>query len=302
MRTHDATGPFAAGREFVLREGRVLERRLFATLFENAPAEGVIGALRGYRNADGGFGHGLEPDKLCPASLAIDVEIALHTMAAAGRVDGELVERACAFLTTISVDGAVPLASVEIERYPRAPHWSDWTYRPDLNPTAGLAGLLHSFGVDHAWRATATAWCWSALEAGLPGDAHALGEALVFLEHVDDAARAARVAARVPAHLDSLAYLRRDARDPSYGVTPLHYAPAPSSPWRGLFSDETIAAHLDRLEADQQPDGGWALTWEPPSRAATLAYRAIETVRALRVLTAYGRITPRAAADSPPPQ
>ncbi len=89
-----------------------------------------------------------------------------------------------------------------------------------------------------------------------------------------------------------MSYLRLDARDAAYGVTPLHYAPEPASRWRGLFSDATIDAHLDRLEADQQPDGGWALAWEPPSRAAALAYRGIETLRALRVLSAYGRIAP----------
>jgi hypothetical protein len=91
-------------------------------------------------------------------------------------------------------------------------------------------------------------------------------------------------------HLPKVSMLRLDADDPSYGVTPLDYAPDPDSPWRGLFSDETIAAHLDRLQADQQPDGGWALTWQPPSQAATLAYRGMVTVLALQVLRAYGRL------------
>jgi hypothetical protein len=45
------------------------------------------------------------------------------------------------------------------------------------------------------------------------------------------------------------------------------------------------------LQSDQQPDGGWALTWKPPSQAATLAYRGIVTVAALQVLSAYGRLT-----------
>ena len=289
---HDPTDRFAAGSGFIRREARVLEQRLFATVFEGAPAEGVLAALAGYRNADGGFGHGLEPDKLCPASLAIDVEMALLTMAAAGTVDHAMVDGACTFLASITEDGAVPLAAPVIEGYPRAEHWSDWTYRPGVNPTAGLAGLLHLLGVDHPWRKAATAWCWSALEAGLPDDAHALRGALIFLAHVDDQERATAVAARIPEHLTNVSHLRLDPHDPSYGVTPLDYAPRPSSRWRSLFSDETIAGHLDRLQADQQPDGGWALTWQPPSQAATLAYRGIQTLHALRVLTAYGRTAP----------
>lgn len=289
--THDTTSTFVGGREFIRREGRVLEQRLFTTIFEGAPAEGVIAALHGYRNTDGGFGHGLEPDKLCPDSLPIDVEMALLTMVAAGTADHAMIEGACAYLTTISQDGAVPLAAPVIESYPRAEHWSAWTYQPGVNPTAGLVGLLYQLGVDHPWRKEATAWCWSTLETGLPDDAHALGEALRFLEHVDDPDRAAPIADRVVAHMTGVSYLRLDPADPSYGVTPLDYAPHPSSRWRTLFSDEIIAGHLDRVEADQQPDGGWALTWEPPSQAATLAYRAIVTLHALQVLTAYGRVT-----------
>jgi len=39
-----------------------------------------------------------------------------------------------------------------------------------------------------------------------------------------------------------------------------------------------------------QPDGGWAITWEPPGTSATLEWRGIETLRALRTLRAYGRL------------
>jgi hypothetical protein len=51
-----------------------------------------------------------------------------------------------------------------------------------------------------------------------------------------------------------------------------------------------IEGHLDRLVRDQQPDGGWAITWQPPGTASTLEWRGIETVRALRTLRAYGRL------------
>lgn len=61
-----------------------------------------------------------------------------------------------------------------IEAYPRAEHWSEWTYAPGLFPTAGLAGLLHRMGVEHPWLSQATLFCWSALDEGLPDDAHAL--------------------------------------------------------------------------------------------------------------------------------
>jgi hypothetical protein len=73
-------------------------------------------------------------------------------------------------------------------------------------------------------------------------------------------------------------------------VTPLHFAPTPDSFWRQLFDDRQLEGHLDRLLADQQSDGGWAITWEPPGAAATIEYRGMETLRALRVLKAYDRL------------
>jgi hypothetical protein len=80
-----------------------------------------------------------------------------------------------------------------------------------------------------------------------------------------------------------------DADFDEYGLTPLDFAPTPDSRWRALFLDEQIEAHLDRLAGDQQDDGGWPLRWPPPSAASTLEWRGIVTLRALRVLVAYGR-------------
>jgi hypothetical protein len=287
MSTHDHD----AGRLFILREGRVLEQRQAAAIFDDGPVSGVIDALRGYRNPDGGFGHGLEPDKRCPASLAIDVEMALSAMIAVGAVDDEMGRRACDFLASIATpEGAVALSSPVVEDYPRAVHWSEWTYVPGLNPTAGLVGHLHQLGVEHPWVTQATEWCWSAVEdEALPDDAHAVREVLVFLEDVPDRPRADGLAPQVVEHLATARHFRSDPLDPEYGVTPLHIVPSPASRWRHLFADDLIAGHLDRLARDQQPDGGWAITWEPPSTAATLEYRGIMTLWALRVLAAYGR-------------
>jgi hypothetical protein len=283
---------FAAGRDFIVREGRLLERRLAETVFDGASPDAVVDALRGYRNADGGFGHGLEPDTRCPASLPIYVERALDAFIAAGAIDDPMIATACDWLAGVAApDGAVSLAFPVIEGYPRADHWTDWTYVPGLNPTAGIAGRLHELGVSHPWLDRATEWCFTRLEslADFDEDAHALGEVLDFLAHAPGRDRAGAIAARVPGWLANLKWFRADPLDPGYGQTPLHLAPAPNGPWSYLFDTATIDGHLDRLERDQQPDGGWAITWEPPGEASTLDWRGIETLRALRILRAYGR-------------
>jgi hypothetical protein len=90
--------PLAAGDRFLLNQARMLQRRLFATCFLGQPTGHVVDALRGYQNDDVGFGHALEHDKRCPASLPIDVETAFQALATAGTVDHDMVVRACDFL------------------------------------------------------------------------------------------------------------------------------------------------------------------------------------------------------------
>jgi hypothetical protein len=284
---------FGAAERFLQANARLVDQRLFAACFRGGPAAAVADALRGYQNADGGFGHGLEPDKRCPASLPIDVEIAFQTLAMAGARDAGMIGRGCDFLLRTSDEaGAVSLASPVIERYPRAEHWSDWTYLPGLNPTAGLAGLLYRLDVAHPWRDAATRYCWHALaEEPLPDEVHTLAEVLVFLEHVPDRDRADNHAGTVVEHLTTQEMFHLDPATPGYGLTPLTVAPLAGSPWRTLFSAAHVEAHVDHLLAAQQPDGGWPISWDPPSEASRLEWRGIVTLGALRTLTSYGRLT-----------
>jgi len=286
---------FTAGEGFLSKQARLLERRLFATCFRGAPATGVIDALRGYQNDDGGFGHGLEPDKRCPASLPIDVEVAFHTMSTAGAPDEAMVRRACDFLARTAAEagagGAVPLAFDVIEAFPRAAHWTEWTYQPGINPTAGLVGLLYKMGVEHPWMTQATKYCWEKVESGEVLDfVHTFSEALIFLEHVPDRDRADRCAAELAGRMAEVPGLHIDPDAEGYGLSPLHFAPTAESRWRELFATEQIDAHLDKLASKQQPDGGWTISWEPPGEASTLEWRGIVTLGALRTLTSYGRL------------
>ncbi|MGO8729740.1 MAG: hypothetical protein ACLQK8_24135 [Streptosporangiaceae bacterium] len=288
---------FAAGDLFLLRQARLLERRLFAACFLGQSLSRVIDALRGYQNDGGGFGHALEPDKRCPASLPVDVEAAFQALATVGATDRKMVLRACDFLAAAAAEagagGGVPLAFPVIESFPRAEHWTEWTYQPGLNPTAGLAGLLYQLGVEHPWREQATRYCWEKIESGGATDfVHTLAEVLVFLEHVPDRDRANACAADLAGQLAKVPGLHLDPGAPGYGLTPLQLAPAADSRWRRLFTDEQISAHLDQLERSQQADGGWPVSWQPPSEASLLEWRGIVTLQALRTLTSYGRLAP----------
>jgi hypothetical protein len=284
---------FAAARDFVYGNARLLERRLFATLFEGAPPEGVVDALRGYQNPDGGFGHAIEPDKRAPGSQPLDVQIALEALDAAGAEEPEMVRRACDFLATVADDrGAVPMVLPSIEGYAMASHWENQDYVPELNPTVAIVGYLYALGVEHPWRERAAAYCRAELEGEPSDDAHAIRAALVFLEHAPHGDRAERLGAKLVDGLSKARWFRDDPADTGYGLTPLHIAPTPESRWRAAFTDDQIAGHLQRLQAEQEADGGWPLSWEPPTEAAVLEWRGHETVRIVRVLTAYGAMSP----------
>ena len=283
---------FGAGRAFLEREGRLIERRLAATLFDGAPAGAVIDTLRGYRNPDGGFGHGLEPDKRCPDSLPIDVEGAFEIMLVAGAVDEAMVLYACDWLA----------------RWPpptgRCPCRSP-SSRPIPGPSTGRTGPTRPASTRRpGWPAACTAWGWATPGSTGPRSGAGAGwTRRASTRTPTPSARSSsswptcptgpgprRSAPSVGGWLAKAQWYRADPDDPSYGVTPLDFAPEPDGPWSHLFDTATIEGHLDRLRRDQQPDGGWAITWEPPGTASTLEWRGILTLWALRVLRAYGRL------------
>ena len=102
---------FTRARDFVVRNARLIDRRLFAHLFEDAPRQPVLDALRAYRNPDGGFGNALEPDKRCPESQPVDAEVALGILDLVGGSDDPMVHDACDWLDrNADASGGLPFA------------------------------------------------------------------------------------------------------------------------------------------------------------------------------------------------
>src|SRR6266566_7587309 len=74
------TPDFSQATGFVWRTARLLDRHRFAFLFLDGPRDAVLAALRPYQNADGGFGHALEPDLRGPVSQPLPVWSALRVL------------------------------------------------------------------------------------------------------------------------------------------------------------------------------------------------------------------------------
>lgn len=284
------TSRIEQAQDFMWRYARLLERQLFAFHFAGGARAPVLNALRAYQNPDGGFGHGMEPDKRCPASQPVDVEVALRILDQLDAMQDPMAAQACDFLMSITTpEGGVPFATPEARRYPHAPWWAvDDNPPANINPTGGIAGVLLKHHVAHPWLAGAIEFCWRAIEVSESEAYHEVTEMVAFLEHAPDRPRAERELQRIVERVARPGVVALDPDAAGYVQKPLDWAPAPRGTFSSLFREEVIAQHLATLAARQQPDGGWPINWEPISPAVAFEWRGIVTINALRILRAYG--------------
>ncbi len=280
---------FTRARDFVVRNARLIDRRLFAHLFEDAPRQPVLDALRAYRNPDGGFGNALEPDKRCPQSQPVDAEVALGILDLVDGSDDPMVHDVCDWLDrNADASGGLPFALPSVNAYPHAPWWrTDADPQPWINPTGAIVALLTKWGVDHPWVRRGTAFCWRRLEEGLPDGFDDFRCAIAFLEQAEDRERAGSWLKKVRSHLLSSSEIEYDLDAPGYVHPPLDWAPVPHGFGYGLFEREQLGAGLAALRSAQGEDGGWPIKWPPISPGVELEWRGRVTIDALLTIGAY---------------
>jgi hypothetical protein len=293
--TMNKTPDFDAAAGFMAAHARVLDRRVFQRLFQDGAAAPVRDAIAAYRNDDGGFGHGIEPDCRTAASQPAAVEMALRLMDVADAWDTALVKSACDWLVTVAPDeGGAAFVEPSVATGPHAPWWVP----ADGNPaspiqTGQIAGTLYARGFAHPWLDRATEVMWDLISAltepsGVGGGYEMFG-VLAFLQHVPDRTRARQAFERVGPLLLERNLVALDPEAPGEVHTPLDFAPLPDSIARPLFDEAVISVHLDHLAAAQRDDGGWMFNWPSWSPAAEADWRGFLTVDALRTLRANGR-------------
>jgi hypothetical protein len=290
------TADLQAATTFIQSTARLLDRHRFAHLFDGAGPEPVLQTLRAYRNADGGFGHAIEPDMRAPVSQPVGVHTAVEILHEIGSHDDPMVGPACDWLASVTRDdGGIPFCLPSATAYPRGPAWQP-ADASSLIQTAANAAALHAVGARHPWLDAASEFCWRRIEAldlsGAatdPGLGYEVRFGVAFLDAVPDAARA-------EAALDALAPALRDSgvvAEPGGDgdvQTPLDVSPWPNSRSRRLFDAGTIERDLDALAAGQRDDGGWTFGWPAWNPVATSEWRGLLTVHTLRVLRAHGRL------------
>ena len=283
------TPDFEAAADFLAARGRLLDRRVFERLFRGGAAEPVRDAVAAYRNADGGFGHALEPDCRAAASQPAAVEMGLRIMDLAGAWDERLVRDAVDWLSAIApAEGGAAFVQPSVSEGPHAPWWVP-AEGASLIQTGQIAGLLYARGFAHPWLDRAAQVMWSRIGTLSKPNGYEMFGVLAFLEHVPDRVRAEAALDRVGPLLFSCDLVALDPEAEGETHSPLAFAALPGSIARPLFDADVIEAHLDHLAGAQADDGGWTFNWPSWSPAAEADWRGFLTVDALRVLRANGR-------------
>lgn len=285
-----------AAHAFLAGHGRMVDRHRLALVLGHGNPTAALSAVNAYRNPDGGYGWGLEPDLRSTSSQPGGALHAFEVFADLAPATAPEAAALCDWLDRVTLpDGGLPFALPIADPAGCAPFWVDADSAvPSLQITAVVAAEAHRVArhdpavAGHRWLDRATDYCLRAIEE-LPADPFALE--LAFSVRLLDL-----IADRRPEAKALLSGLARHIPDSGLvhvagglddeTMRPLDFAPTPDGPARQLFAPELIDAELARLAGEQRPDGGWAVDFASYSPAAALDWRGHATVRAVSMLRA----------------
>jgi hypothetical protein len=284
-----------AAADFMATHARALDRRRFGLRNDRTNVAGVVAALDGYRNRDGGYGWGLEPDLRAPESQPGGAHHAFEVFEEIAPACATQATELCDWLSSISLpDGGLPFA-LPISTPSGSGLW--WTAADastsSLQITAVTVAAAHRVATSdagvaaHPWLERATDYCLAATDRmDEPPFAYVLVYAVRLAEALHE-----RQPDRAAASLDHLRrFVPASGNVPVSGGTedeklhPLDFARDPDRPARTLFTDDIIERDLERLGALQQSDGGWVVDYRKISPAGSLDWRGYATVRGVDVL------------------
>jgi hypothetical protein len=284
----------AAARSFMAGHARVLDRRRFELLFEGGDAEPVLAALAAYRNPEGGYGHGLEPDLRAPESQPAAALHAFEVFADVAPVTAPEAAELCDWLDGVALpDGGLPFALPIEDASGCAPFWANADPQAfSLQITAIVAAHANRVAAHdpavaaHPWLARATRRSLAAIDAlETAPAAYELAFAVRLLDAAHDRDDAAPgLLARLGEHVPDDGRLPVTGGRPDETLWPLDLAPEPGRPARTILDETVVKADLERVAGEQEEDGGWSVDFQSYSPAAALEWRGYATVRALTIL------------------
>jgi len=287
-----------AATDFMATHARVLDRRRFELRDGRSDPSAVLAALDGYRNPDGGYGWGLEPDLRSPESQPGPALHAFEVFEDVAPATAPQAAALCDWLSSVTLpDGGLPMALPLRMTAGTAPWWQ--AADPSISSlqiTAVAAAAAQRVAAHdpavaaHPWLERATRYCLNAIEAMDEAPfAYVLAFSVHFLDALHDSRpEAAGLLRRLGAFIPPDGQIRVRGGTEDEALHPLDVAPYPDRPARDLFTPEAISADLDRLAALQQEDGGWIVDYLKISPAGALDWRGHATVRAIDILRRNG--------------
>ncbi|MBT8204252.1 MAG: hypothetical protein KJO20_02635 [Eudoraea sp.] len=289
---------FLKARDFILTNARMIERRLFQFYFENDSAEGVFHAVYAYRNSDGGFGHGMEPDTASPESQPLFSIMALESLDEVGYLTKELILKDFMpyFESITTEEGGIPWMLRPKSDYPCEEHFKTVKEWAALSTTAPLLGILEKYEIDIPWMKKAEKFVWCEFER--IQDKHVfcylcVPRWMTFLKHTKTRDKAEKTINALKNWILNNGIICEDKTDDGWGLYGkphrLNYATSPDSILYPIFSKETLKSEIEALIRKQKEDGRWD-TWYGISEGSKLEWAGIQTLSVLKTLKNYDRI------------
>ncbi len=293
---------FEQAGAFLRSEARPLEVVRFESIFYGSDISKVLRELAKFQNADGGFGHALEPDLRTPESSVLCTSIAFQIMRdhEVSR-DHEMIRKAVVYLAGTLNQSELHWRIIpkSAETAAHAPWWKqegrEQEYRAfSLNPTAEILGIMIDYAepdyVDEMWKRIL-----DVLGSAKSIEMHDLICCLRLLETKNLSEEKRSELHQQLFRLISSSVSLDPEEWGGYCLRPLQVASSAGSPFlHGM--EKAVSKNLDYELKSQQADGAWHPTWSwgdnyPDSwEFAKKEWSGILTLEKLKVLKSFGRI------------
>ncbi len=269
-------------RDYVYRNGTLLERALFAWRFDEGSLERLHQIILCYKNPDNGFGHGLEHDLKAPHSNPLALEYLLGMMKQAGVPAGSIFVGSSEWVEAqMNGDGSLRNPP-ETRAYPLAPWWQE--AGGQTMPDSIVGNLMHFGAATPSLTIKTKAW---ALQRYTPQKI--LENEWLFMAYhpfdfffaIDDFPE---LEALRRATVDNIVACA-EAAPANQADSLFAFAPTPESPIARALPAGLLDRFLDALEEGQQDDGRWLDQHNLPQ------WQPMTTINVLLALRRHGRWT-----------